>query len=343
VISAGTPDTNGRIDLGIDTQGFTLNLMAGGSSGVWTPNHAGGAATSTVWTLSGTTNGAIRANAFVFTNSGVTTDVGAGAVLLAVGGNSTSNNLGSTGTINAGSIFRYAGAAATNTPATLTFNRNIGDLEVTSGALRLLSNAVGTVQNLRVSGGSLDLQGLPTFASSSVLNVASGATLNVSDVTGGFVVGSSQTLRGSGTVVGNTTISGTLSPGNSTGTLTFSNNLTLGGSSTSAFEINGFTTGLFDLVSGGLGSQTVTFDGALNLTFINDFSTVGELKIFDFENYSGAFDNLSTTGLAGGYSATFDSLSGTVNVVPEPSTYALLTLAAAGLGAHVLRRRRNKR
>lgn len=31
-------------------------------------------------------------------------------------------------------------------------------------------------------------------------------------------------------------------------------------------------------------------------------------------------------------------LNGTVEVIPEPSTYALLALGAAGLGAHIIRR-----
>ncbi|MEX1115114.1 MAG: autotransporter-associated beta strand repeat-containing protein [Akkermansiaceae bacterium] len=190
-----------------------------------------------------------------------------------------------------------------------------------------------------VSAGSLIISATGSVGSSSVLDVASGATLDVSAVTGGFVVGSSQTLRGNGTVVGNTKISGTLSPGNSAGTLTFADNLTLDLNSTSIFEINGFTSGLFDLVAGGPGSQTVEFGGTLDLTFSSNFSTLGSVKIFDFETNLGAFDSFSTTGLADGYSATFDSLSGTVNVVPEPSTYALLALAVGALGAHVIRRR----
>jgi hypothetical protein len=44
----------------------------------------------------------------------------------------------------------------------------------------------------------------------------------------------------------------------------------------------------------------------------------------------------------GAWQSTLPSLSigVTAEAIPEPSTYALLTLAAAGLGAHVLRRRR---
>jgi hypothetical protein len=121
--------------------------------------------------------------------------------------------------------------------------------------------------------------------------------------------------------------------------LTFADNLTLDLNSTSVFQINGFTAGAFDLVSGSPGGE-VAFGGALNLIFSNDFSTSGSVKIFDFENYSGGFGSFSATGLADGYSATFDDGTGLVTVVPEPSTYALLVLAAAGLGVRVIRRRR---
>lgn len=49
---------------------------------------------------------------------------------------------------------------------------------------------------------------------------------------------------------------------------------------------------------------------------------------------------LSTTGDTAGVVPTSNYFTATYEVIPEPSTYALLSLAAAGLGAHVLRRRR---
>ena len=143
---------SGRIDLGVNAAAYTLTLTSGAG---WTPGaSAQSGITNTVWNLSGTA-GTIKATQFTF-NSGTTTiNVGAGLTLTSTGGNSASNVLSGAGTIDSTSTFRYAGTAAAATPATLVSTRAIGDLEVTNGALRI--TGLSGVQNLRVAGGTLDL------------------------------------------------------------------------------------------------------------------------------------------------------------------------------------------
>jgi autotransporter-associated beta strand protein len=155
--SFGNTHEAGRVDLGVDTNGFTLDLSAGAGAGVWTLNASTqSGVTNTVWDLSG--NGTIKANGFNLSSANVTTNIGAGTTLLATGGDGVLFHLGTLGTISPDATFRYSGNASTAAPALMTAFRNIGDLEVTSGALRLRSISSGTQQNLRVSGGTMDLE-----------------------------------------------------------------------------------------------------------------------------------------------------------------------------------------
>jgi autotransporter-associated beta strand protein len=273
-------------------------------------------------------------------------------------------------------------ATTGNSYTTLTVNSTAGTTSTFDGQLR--NGASGNYLNLvkagtgtqvlggsnsytgttTVSAGSLVLAAGGSVGSSSFLDVASGATLDVSAVSGGFVVGTNQTLQGRGSVVGNATINGALQPGNSPGLLSFSNNLTLGSTAVTTMEIDGAGTrgSDFDAVNVvGL----LTYDGALSLSLGTTFGFGSySFDLFDFGSTSGSFDtvdlvgnysgSLTNTGGVWGLTSVTGSLTNTwtftessgvlgLEVVPEPSTYALLTLAAAGLGAHVLRRRRNKR
>jgi len=191
-----------------------------------------------------------------------------------------------------------------------------------------------------VTGGTLALGTNGSIANSSEIAL-NGGNFNVSAVTG-FSTGASQLLTGNGgSITGNITVNGTMAIGNSPGTMTFNNDLTLGAASISNFEftVGSFTLGSFDLALGGDGIQGVTFGGTLNLLFDSGETYAnGSVKIFDFENYSSDFTTVSFSGLGVGQTATFDASTGFVTVVPEPQAALLGSLGVLAL----LRRRRNR-
>lgn len=184
----------------------------------------------------------------------------------------------------------------------------------------------------RITAGTLLLNATSNnISSSSEIDIAAGATLDVSSVTGGFVLASGQTLKGNGSVVGALGVGSgaTLSIGSSPGTMEFLGGLSLANGSASIFEINGLTSGFYDLALGGAGAAVDFGTGAtLQLIFSSGFDTVGTVKIFDFDSYAGAFGDVEISGLASGFTATFNSLDGVVSIaaVPEPGTSIYLGL-----------------
>jgi autotransporter-associated beta strand protein len=157
-------DANGNVEFGIDADSYTLDFSP--ANAVWTPTKFAatgmfgqvGTIANTVWALTGTA-GTIKARGFNFATSGsttLTTTIGPGLVLEATGASDT-NVLSGSGTIDPTSTFRFSGTSTVpGSPATLSSDRAIGDLEVTSGSLQLGATFT-SMQDVRVSGGSLDL------------------------------------------------------------------------------------------------------------------------------------------------------------------------------------------
>jgi autotransporter-associated beta strand protein len=82
-----------------------------------------------------------------------------------------------------------------------------------------------------INAGSLVLSGAGSISNSVSIDVKADATFDVSAVTGGYVLGTAQTLQGAGTVNGNVTANGRIAPGGAgIASLTFINDLKLNGS-----------------------------------------------------------------------------------------------------------------
>lgn len=182
-----------------------------------------------------------------------------------------------------------------------------------------------TVQSLQVGGGAgtatLDLQASVTLTVSQGLSVVAGGQ-----------------LFGNGTIVGNLSNAGLLSPGDSTGVIQVSGNLLLGGSGTLKMEIGGLVagSGYDSLVVGG----NLSLSGTLDIELTGGFTpTAGEsFHLFTPGSESGAFASVQLPALDAGLSWDTTQLAstGTLVVAPEPSAVALL----GGAGLLILARRR---
>jgi autotransporter-associated beta strand protein len=227
------------------------------------------------------------------------------------------------------------GGAGNTTVKGVIFNTNTAVVRgLTKTGIGILSLEGANSYNgpTTVSAGSLIIDGNQSSAIGS-LNVAAGATLG-----------------GSGTIGGVTTISGVLSPGKSSiDTLTVNNDVTWNGGENWVFEL-----GTAGLQPGSPGtSDLLALTGAgrflkgTGTSWIFDFSNTGDLgwyKLAEWTGGSTTFDSLNFQGtnLAGGYTGQFDIQGDAlyVQVVPEPSTYALLGVSALACGAWFVRRRR---
>ncbi len=146
--------SSGTVNFGIDTNGFALDLTS--NTGSYTPNLAtNGSAITTNYTFSGT--GRIKATLFTLSTASQV-NIGAGTTLESIG-TTAANVLSGGGTIDATSTFLYSGAATTVSPAALASTRSIGNLTVSSGALR-------------ISGSAITAEGLLTIGSNATLNLS---------------------------------------------------------------------------------------------------------------------------------------------------------------------------
>jgi autotransporter-associated beta strand protein len=163
---------------------------------------------------------------------------GYGTINVEAGANQFQMGTGGPSITFANALFLAAGAKPTfNTASGYSWTQNAavsgpGGINKTGQGALIMNGAKTYTGDTTISAGILSLSASGSIANSALIVVASLATNDVSAVTGGFVLQSAQTLGGGGTVTGNVTAKGALSPGEpgAIGLLTFNNDLTIAGS-----------------------------------------------------------------------------------------------------------------
>lgn len=198
-----------------------------------------------------------------------------------------------------------------------------GSLIKTGAGTLLLSPFNSYTGPTLINAGTLKLDTSGIISTSSGIAVGSGATFDVSAVSG-FSLNAGQILAGSGTVVGNVNGSGSsvISPGSSPGTLTFNNDLNLAPGDSLVFDLTNNTT-----IGGGVNDLLVV-NGNLNLN--NNLVTIRPLGVlatgtYRLVNYSGVKSGSLAINSGTRFSLTLDeSVANQINLQVSGSPANLL-------------------
>ncbi len=235
-----------------------------------------------------------------------------------IGGNPTNHSIitfvSNAVTTASSSLGQALGGAGAN-------ENNLGLTKNTTNYTLTLDAANTYVGPTTIAAGTLAL-GAGSINNTTNINVQSGATFDVS-TPGSFTLGAGKVLRGGGAINGNVTANGIVTPGSSgIGTLTFSNDLTLGASASLVMEINPTPTNDTITVLG-----TFTPGGALVITNIGGTLVLGNTFQLFSTAVVGSFSSTVLPVTPDGLTWTNKlAVDGTIVVVAAPiSSNAYLT------------------
>lgn len=257
-------------------------------------------------------------------------------------------NTGSSGTPKIGD-----GGAAGTIAAAIAGGSGTGQVvfnhtgAVGGGTYIFASTIEGGINVVHRGPGATSLTGANTYTGGTTIEdgtLLANNTTGSAFGSGSVTVQAGATLGGSGFIDGPTTLeSGAhLAPGNSPGTLTFTNGLTLNDGAVLDFQLG--TTSDLIRVSGGTLTGSASVGGiTLNLTDAGGF-TAASYTLFDFSgtttsNFS--VDRFTLGSTLSGYTYQLSLVGSTLQLtaVPEPGTYAAL-LGAVALSLAAYRRQR---
>lgn len=215
-----------------------------------------------------------------------------------------------TNTVSGSSTVTFNNAAAftslANQNLTLQGGSGAGGGGTISGVIALGSGGLTKYQ-----GGTWNLSGVNTYTGPTAINAG---RINVNSP-GSLAAGSTvtvavgATLGGTGTVGGPTTVNGTVAPGTSIGTLTFTVAPTLSG--TTSMEIDRAGVPNADKLVVSTGGGTLAYGGTLTVVNVGGTIQAGDtFDLFDADSFSGSFATVNLPSVPG---LTWDTSQLTVN------------------------------